>query len=103
MKTIQTSEDRQNQGTIPMPTPATKPLTTSSTMPVELLQNYMVGQQRQQLQFDKFSTLSTFSCWKKRFKTQVSSCSDFPSEAMLLIKEVEMVDSVDELKIIAVN
>ena len=106
MKTCHTSEDRQNQGTIPMPTFATKPLTASSTMPVELLQNYMVGQQRQQiseLQFDKFSTPSTFSCWKIRFKTQISSCSDFPSEAMLLIKEVEMVDSVDDLKIIAIN
>ena len=30
------------------------------------------------------------------FKTQVRSCSDFPSEAKLWIKEVEMVDSVDE-------
>ena len=36
--------------------------------------------------------------WKTRFKTQVSSGSDFPSEAMLWIKEVEMVDSLDELK-----
>ena len=44
-KTIHTSEDRQNQLTIPRPTLATRPLTTSSTMPVELPQNYMVGQQ----------------------------------------------------------
>ena len=29
-KTIHTSEDRPNQGTIPMPTFATRPLTTSS-------------------------------------------------------------------------
>ena len=37
--------------------------------------------------------------WKIRFKTQVSSCSDFPSHAaMLWIKEVVMVDSVDDLK-----
>ena len=35
-KTIHTSEDRQNHGTIPMPTFATKPLTTSSTLLVEL-------------------------------------------------------------------
>ena len=28
----------------------------------------------------------------------MTSCSDFPSEAMLWIKEVEMVDSVDEYK-----
>ena len=36
--------------------------------------------------------------WKTRFKTQVSSGSDFPSDAMLWIKEVEMADSLDELK-----
>ena len=55
-KTVHTSEDRLNQGTISMPTFATKPLTTSSTIPMELPQNYMVGQQRQQiseLQFDR--------------------------------------------------
>ena len=33
-----------------------------------------------------------------RFKTKVSSCSRFPSEAMLWIKEVEMVKTVDDLK-----
>ena len=61
-KTIHTSEDRLNQGTIPMPTFATKPWTMISTMPVEFPQNSNVGQQRQQiseLQFDKipFSTI----------------------------------------------
>ena len=61
----------------------------------------MADQQRLQiseLQFDKIPTPSAFPCWKIRFQTQVSSCSDFPSEAMLRIKEVEMVDSVDDLK-----
>ena len=56
-KTIHTCAERHNQGTIPMPTFAPRPLTTSSAIPVELPQNYMVGQQRQQiseLQFDKF-------------------------------------------------
>ena len=48
-KTSHTSEDRQNQGTIPTPTLATRPLTASSTIQVELPQNYMVGQQRQQM------------------------------------------------------
>ena len=48
-KTSHTSEDRQDQGTIPTPTLATRPLTASSTIPVELPQNYMVGQQRQQM------------------------------------------------------
>ena len=47
-KTIHTSEDGLNQGTIPVPTFATRPLTTSSTMRVELPQKYTVGQQRQQ-------------------------------------------------------
>ena len=41
---------------------------------------------------------SSFLVWKTRFKTEVSSGSDFPSEAMLWIKEVEMVDSLDELR-----
>ena len=38
------------------------------------------------------------ACWKIRFKTEVCTCSQFPTEAMLWIKEVEMVDSLDELK-----
>ena len=42
-KTIHISEDRQNQCTIPMSTFGTKPLSTSSTILVELPQNYMVG------------------------------------------------------------
>ena len=84
-----------------MPTFASRPLTTSSAIPVELPQNYVVGQQRQQtseLQFDTFPDPSSFLVWKTRFETQVSNGSDFPSEAMLWIKEVEMVDSLDELK-----
>ena len=94
-------DDEQNQGTIPMPTFATKPLTTSSAVPVEFPQNYMVGQQRQQiseLQFDKFPNSKSFLVWKFRFKTQVTTCSDSPTDAMLWIKEVEMVDSLEELK-----
>ena len=65
-----------------------------------------VGQQRQQLselQFDRFSNPSSFLVWKTKFKTQVSSVSDFPSEAMLLSKEVEMVDSSDGLKILTIS
>ena len=58
-------------------------------------------QQRQQiseLQFDKFLTPSSFLCWKIRFKTQVTTCSDFLSEVLPWIKEVEMIESLDELK-----
>ena len=63
--------------------------------------NYWADQQRLQisdLHFDKFPTPSTSTCWKIRFKTVVCTCSQFPTEAMLWIKDVEMVDSVDELK-----
>ena len=48
--------------------------------------------------FDKFPTPATFACWKIRFKTEVCTCSQFPTEAMLWITEVEMVDSVNDLK-----
>ena len=34
----------------------------------------------------------------QRFKTQGRACSGSPSEAMLGIKDVKMVDSVDEFK-----
>ena len=63
--------------------------------------NYGADQQRLQisdLYFDKFPTPATFACWKIRFKTEVCTCSQFPTEAMQWIKEVELVDSVDELK-----
>ena len=69
--------------------------------PVDIPQNSKVRQQKEQiseLQFDKFPTRSSFLCWKIRFKNQVTTCSDFPSNAMLWIKEVEMVDSLDDLK-----
>ena len=62
--------------------------------------NYGADQQRLQisnLHFDKFPTPATFACWKIRFKTEVCICSQFPTEAMHWIKEVEMVDSVDDL------
>ena len=63
--------------------------------------NYGADQQRLQisdLHFDKFPNPATFACWKLRFKTEVCTCSQFPTEAMHWIKEVEMVDSVDDLK-----
>ena len=63
--------------------------------------NYGADQQRLQISdhhFDKFLNPATFACWKIRFKTAVCFCSQFPTEAMLWIKEVEMVDSVDDFK-----
>ena len=63
--------------------------------------NYAEDQQRLQisdLHFDKFTTPATFACWKIRFKSEVCTCSQFRTEAMHWIKEVQMVDSVDELR-----
>ena len=34
------------------------------------------------LHFDKFPTPATFACWKIRFKTEVCTCSQLPTEAM---------------------
>ena len=67
---------------------------------------YGADQQRLQildLHFDKFPTPATGACWKIRFKTEVCTCSQFPTEAMQRIKEVEMVDSVDDLKSFVIN
>ena len=63
--------------------------------------NYGADQQRLQisdLHFYNFPTPATFACWKIRFKTGVCTCSQFPTEAMQWIKEVEKVDSVEELR-----
>ena len=63
--------------------------------------NYGADQQRLQisdLHFDNFLTPATFACWKIKFKTEVCTCSQFPTEATKWIKEVELVDSVDELR-----
>ena len=65
----------------------------------EFSKNFGADQQRLQisdLHFDKFPTPATFACWKIRFKTEVCTCSQFLTEAMQWIKEVEMVDSVDD-------
>ena len=73
---------------------ARRPSTMSSFLPEELPQNSMVGPQRQQiseLQFEKFPAPRSFLVWKIRCKNQATACSDIPSEAMLWIKEVEMV------------
>ena len=84
-----------------MPMNAGRPSTMNSFLPAEISHNSLAVPQRLQiseLQFDKFPTSSTISCWKIRFKTQVSSCSDFPSEATLWIKDLETVDSLEEVK-----
>ena len=80
-----------------------RPSARNSVIPSEggVSKNYGADQQRLQISdphFDKFTTPATFACWKIRFKTEVRTCSQFPTEAMHWIKEVEMVASVDDLK-----
>ena len=61
----------------------------------------LIEQPRKQvseMRFDKFPDPATFLRWKTSFYTEVRSCSGFPLEAVHWIKEVEMVDSVDDLK-----
>ena len=73
----------------------------SSLVRADYSKNYGADQQRLQISdphFDKVPTSATFACWKIRFKTEVCICSQFPTEAMQWIKEVEMVHSVDDLK-----
>ena len=55
------------------------------------------------LHFDKFPTPATFACWKIRLQTEVCTCSQFLTEPMQWIKEVELVDSVDELRSSSIN
>ena len=53
--------------------------------------NYVADQQRLQISghhFDKFPTPATFACWKIRFKTEVCTCSQFPTEVMLWVNKV---------------
>ena len=56
-------------------------------------QNCTVEQPRTQVSethFDKLPDTSTLQCWKTTFTTEVCSCSNFHTEALLWIKEVYM-------------
>ena len=80
-----------------------RPSARNSVIPSEggFSKNYGADQQRLQISdplLDKFPTPAAFACWKIRFKTEVCICSQFFTEDVLWIKEVEMVDSVDDLR-----
>ena len=52
--------------------------------------NYGADEQRLQivdLHFDNFPLQATFACWKIRFKKEVCTSSQFPTEAMQWIKK----------------
>ena len=98
-----TTEKNDNQTAVQDKRCQSGPSAKNSVIPGEgdSSKNYGADQQRLQisdLHFDKFPTPATFACWKIRFKTEVCTCSQFSTEAMHWIKEVEMVDSVDDFK-----
>ena len=102
-----TAEKNENQTPVQDQRCQSGPSAKNSVIPSEgdSSRNYGADQQRLQisdLQFDKFPTPATFACWKIRFKTEVCTCSQFPTEAMHWIKEVEMGDSVDEFKVFVI-
>ena len=89
--------ERQTPDTTLNPICQSGPSARNSVIPSDggFSKNYGADQQRLQISdshFDKFPTPATFACWKIRFKTEVCTCSQFPTEAMLWIKEVEMVN-----------
>ena len=97
------TSERQTPDTVLDPRCQSGPSARNSFDPEEgsFSKDYAAGQQRLQLSelhFDKFPTPTTLACWKIRFKTEVCTCSQFPTEALLWIEEVEMVESVDDLK-----
>ena len=98
-----TVEKNENQTPVQDQRCQSGPSAKNSVIPSEgdSSKNYGADQQRLQISdphFDKFPSPATFACWKIRFKTEVCTCSQIPTEAMQWIKEVEMVDSVDDLK-----
>ena len=97
-----TAEKNENRTPVQDQRCQSGPSAKNSVIPGEgdFSKNIGADQQRLQisdLHFDKIPTPATFACWKIRFKTEVCTCSQFPTEAMHWIKEVEMVDSVDDL------
>ena len=104
-QSIHSSQAEKNENQTPVQNQRCQsgPSAKSSVIPSEgdSSKNYGADQQRLQmsdLHFDKFPTPATFACWKIRFKTEVCTCSQFLTKAMLWIREVELVDSVDDLK-----
>ena len=77
--------ERQTPNTASDPRRQSGPSARNSLVPSEgkFSKNYGADQQRLQisnLHFDKFPTPATFACWNIRFKTEVCTCSQFPTE-----------------------
>ena len=66
--------------------PGTSPKNSFDPKEGRFSKDYGADQQRLQisdLHFDKFPTPTTFACWKIRCKTEVCTCSQFPTEAIV--------------------
>ena len=90
------TSERQNPDTTLDPRCQSGPSARDSFDPCDWRFSKDDGADQQRLQisdprFDKFPAPTTFACWKIRFKTEVCTCSQFLTEAMLWIKEVEVV------------
>ena len=99
--TLAARDEDLNRGTIPMHTFARRPSTKCSLFLVDIPQNSRLdSKDSRKRNYNSINshTLSTLFVGRSDSKNQETICSDFPSEAMLWIKEVEMVDSLDELK-----
>ena len=97
------TSERQNPDTALDPRCQSGPSARNSFGPKEGSFSKDCGSDQQRLQmsdlhFDKFLTPTTFACWKTRFQTEVFTCSQIPTEAMQWLQEVELVDSVDDLR-----
>ena len=93
------ARDDVNGSTFPMPTFARRPSTRRSFFRwifSRIL--WLDSKDSRYWNCNSTNSLHRFSCWKIRFKSQMITCSDFPSEAMLWIKELENVDPSEELK-----
>ena len=93
-------DEEQNRNTILTPSFAKRSSAQNSFILAEgeHSQNAMADQQRLQISEFHCCVFPSLSCWKTRFKIEVCSCSNFLAEAVLWIEEVEMADSVDDLK-----
>ena len=91
--------ERQTPDTALDPRCQSGPSARNSVVPGEggFSKNYGADQ-RLQISDPHFDKFPTAACWKIRFKTEICTCSQFLTEAMLWIEEVEMVESVDDLK-----
>ena len=78
---------RKADGDEPVRSPKNTSTAKNSVIPGEGDSSKTCGADQQRLQiadlrFDTLSTPATFSCWKIRFKTEVCTCSQFPTGAM---------------------